>query len=365
MPILPWFRQLLERMLAIAGCTWLAVFIVRTFFVSVYKIPSESMLPNIWPGDWIVVDKAGYGSVLHFFGEEWQTPKLRKIKRGDVVVFHFPEGDTVYRDFPIRNYYDERRWCKAGKKETSMLSEKVEIPIHYRILYVKRCLGMPGDTFEIKQGKIIINGMEVEEWYPVKRWYHIYSKSIEKVRESMAGMPYSGLKPWKGHYVALLTLQEFGQCKTMVENRIVDSIRNYYETWINPGTYPFLSDKPISWTWDNYGPVYIPRKGDTLSLAGEQYYRYQRLIETYESNDLRKEVDTVWVNGRKACFYVCKQDYYFMIGDNRHNSLDSRNWGLVPEDHLIGKAHFIGWSHDVEVAWWQKIRWNRVLKGLK
>ncbi len=281
------------------------------------------------------------------------------------MVFHFPEGDTVFKYDPFQNYYDRKRWSIVNKHGANVISTTVEIPLRYRLPYVKRCLGLPGDSLTISRGRIAINGSYINEKYAVKRWYHVYSKKEEVVEEAMAKVEHSCFKTWYGHYVALLTFSELKESRMLIEEGVVDSISPYYENWVNHSTYPFLGNVPISWTWDNYGPVYVPKKGDTLKLTGDLFYRYQRLIETYEGNDLMRRGDIVLINGHQTDYYVCKQNYYFMMGDNRHNSMDSRNWGLVPENHIIGRFFMVGWSTNENKESWESVRWNRIGKSLQ
>ena len=335
------------------------VLFFKTFFISGFKIPTESMLPNIWPGDYICVDKFGYGRVQSVFGKDYHLPKFRDIKRGDIMVFHFPEGDTVFVDNPVLNYYDSKRMSIVSK-QTSVEGNVIQLPISLRLPYVKRCIGFPGDSLGIINGKIFINQKEYQANHSVKRWYHVYANNNFRIQKVMDDIRHCSFKRYGHHYVALLTHEEKKELQQLVDDGLIDNIKPYYEKWINHSTYPFLGDSPEKWTWDNYGPVYIPKEGDTLSLRGDNFYMYHRLVKLYENNDLKVRNDSLFINGKHCEEYVCKQNYYFMIGDNRHNSMDSRNWGLVPEDHIIGRAFVVGWSKDTEGVRWYRIGNNLI-----
>ncbi len=356
--------KLLEQIIFLAVCTWLIVFVSKTFFISAYKIPSESMLPNVWPGDWVCVDKFGYGNVINLFGKEWQTPKIRNLERGDIMVFHFPEGDSVYANDPVVNYYDKKRWGVVNQQSYNGFNV-VNLPVTFRIPYIKRCLGLPGDSLHITDGAVFLNHTIYQPDFPVKQWYHLFITNKSQRLETVKNIENNKFKAWGNHFVASLTPAEKGALDSMITSGVIDSIKPYYETWINHSTYPFLGDRPMSWTWDNYGPVYVPKKGDTLSLKRDNYFRYKRLIEVYEDNSIEVKGESLLINSVIADSYICKQDYYFVMGDNRHNSLDSRNWGLVPANHIIGKAFAIGWSRNPHENSWKSIRWDRIGKSLK
>ena len=293
-----------EKLFFTAVVTVFGVILIRSSCLTTYKVPSGSMLPTIQPGDWIGVDKTGYGSVVRLFGKDINTPKFREIMRGDIMVFHFPEGDTVLISNPAKNYYEQKR-----KGAGIIKMDKTWLPLSYRIAYVKRCIGLPGDSLKIVNGAVYINNLKI--------------------------------------------------------TKKIDSINSTATHKCSGNTYPFFKDSTIKWTWNNYGPVYVPKRNDTLDLTGDAIYRYGRLIEVYEHNKLETRNDSVFINGEYSTSYVCKQNYYFMIGDNRANSVDSRAWGLVPESHIIGRAFTILWSAGPEYGGWRSIRWDRILKFIK
>ncbi len=357
-------QNILEKLFYTAVTVWCLYLFVTAFCFTAYEVPSDSMLPNIEPGEWIGVDKAGYGSVIRLFGKEVNTPKFRSIKRGDIIVFHFPEGDTVLVSNPIRNYYELKR-RKDAMAVNCADDDKARLPLSYRMAYVKRCIGLPGDSLSVVNGIVYINNAPPREIYKTKVWYYTYAPMSDTINNIFQEIPYSWAETDSAKQKVLLTKDE----KTALANKyipeVLDSIKRYVRDWYDENTYPYLKDRPVHWTWDNYGPVYVPKKNDTLKLEGDAIFRYGRLIEVYEKNELAIRNDSVFINGIYSTRYVCRQNYYFMLGDNRPNSYDSRAWGLVPENHIIGRAFTILWSACPEYGGWRSIRWDRILKFIK
>jgi len=161
----------------------LLLFILLFYFVrvsfSVLKESSDSMSPALLKGDWIFIDKLGYGETVRLAGKEIRVPLFRKIERGDLIVFRFPEGDTVYTFDPLLNYYEIKRRSLVEKTKTDH-SERKYLPLTERIKYMKRCIALPGDTIMIEAGKICLNGERYDEKYPVKRKYHLYLSNPNK-----------------------------------------------------------------------------------------------------------------------------------------------------------------------------------------
>ncbi len=317
------------------------------------------MLPNIEPGDWVGVDKFGYGSVVRLFGKDISTPKFRDIERGDVIVFHFPEGDTVLVFDPAKNFHELKRRKDAIVRNCKD-NDKAWLPLSYRLAYVKRCIGLPGDSLSVINGIVYINNRKHTENYKTKVWHLTYAPESKRVKEILQAIPNNWAQIDTTYQLVLLTQDEKKQLADNYLPEVFDSLKQFVRQWYDVNTYPFLKNKPIRWTWDNYEPVYIPKKNDTLKLTGDAIYRYGRLIEVYENNKLQIRNDSVFINGTYSTEYVCHQNYYFMLGDNRQNSYDSRAWGLVPEDYIIGRAFVIGWSRKQHDEGFKSIRWNRI-----
>ena len=298
----------------------IVVTFINIFFFQAFKIPSSSMEKTLYTGDHLFVSKLTYGPRVPqtpltvpfthnvIFGKESYSTLiqndyrrlkgLRKVKRGDIVVFGFPNGDTVLRKAPSEDYYSLCRFY-GKKKVISTLGPVIARPADKVDHYVKRCVAIPGDTLEIREGLVWVDGVQ-QPSYPGMQ----ISRNLEKVQN------------------------------------------DYREI------FPFSPD--YTWTRDEFGPLWIPQKGATVELTRENLPLYERIIRVYEHSSVEEAL--------AAGSYTFKQDYYFMMGDNRHNSLDSRYWGFVPEDHIVGRPVVIWLSTDEGKKFPKNIRWGRFLK---
>ena len=298
----------------------IVVTFINIFFFQAFKIPSSSMEKTLYTGDHLFVSKLTYGPRVPqtpltvpfthnvIFGKESYSTLiqndyrrlkgLRNVRRGDIVVFGFPNGDTVLRKAPSEDYYSLCRFY-GKQKVISTLGPVVARPADKVDHYVKRCVAIPGDTLEIRDGLVWIDGVK-QETYPGMQ----ISRNLEKVQN------------------------------------------DYREI------FPFSPD--YTWTRDEFGPLWIPQKGATVELTRENLPLYERIIRVYEHSSVEEAL--------AAGSYTFKQDYYFMMGDNRHNSLDSRYWGFVPEYHMVGAAVVIVLSTDERKKFPKNIRWGRFLK---
>jgi signal peptidase I len=293
---------------------------VRVFVWQVVQVPSNSMNQTLIEDDRLLVNKLAYGARIpitplsidllsaHTFLDWIQLPYLRlpgysSVKRNDVLVFNFPLEDQT----PI----DE-------KKE-----------------YVKRCVALPSDTLSIIKGIIFINGHELPDEKLVNYHYAINSKDpIEaSVRDQLRYFDSTSL--FHDLFIPASIADSLKQVKNIftVIRKTIDS------TDYTPAVFP--NTATIKWNIDNFGPLYIPQCGKTISLNQKNIFLYQRIIEAFEHNTLMINNDVVYINNKPATSYTFKMNYYFVLGDNRYNSYDSRYWGFVPEDHLIGKASFL------------------------
>ncbi len=351
--------------------------LINIFLFQAFKIPTSSMEKTLMTGDHLFVSKLTYGPRMPetpltipfthntIFGKESYSTLIRgksrrlkgfrKVERGDCVVFGFPHGDTVLRSAPAEDYYALVRYY--GRETVRKMGEIVVRPADKKDHYVKRCVALPGDTLEVRDGLVWING-EKQEVYPGIEFSYcvrtngqrINSKTLEGIGLDPNTMRYDPTLP--GYPVVLLTAEERENLAALPG---VESITDYLDRgqYGDSGVeiFPFNGN---GWTRDYFGPLWIPAKGATVKLTEENLPLYERIISVYEKSDLKEAIAT----GE----YTFKQDYYFMMGDNRHNSLDSRYWGFVPEDHIVGRPVVVWLSTDKSGRSSTKIRWDRFLK---
>ena len=282
---------------------------------------------------------------------------FREVRRGDCVVFGFPNGDTVLRKYPVEDYHMLVR--TLGQAAVDKLGEKIVRPMDKKDHYVKRCVAVPGDSLEVRDGMVWVNG-EPQTVYPgIQLTYcirtagqKINAKTLEKLGIEAAEAWYDPNLP--GYPSVSLTAERADEVRKLPN---VESVTANLET--DPAAcaqeiFPFTQDS--GWTRDYFGPLWIPRKGATVPLTQDNVALYERIISAYEGGDVQQAL--------REGSYTFKQDYYFMMGDNRHNSLDSRYWGFVPEDHIVGRPVVIWLSTDAGKRFPKNIRWRRFLKFL-
>ena len=333
----------------------LTVVFVKTFFFWVYVVPSTSMEKTLLPGDLIFVNKMSYGVRLPItpltfplshhkmpFNEDWnsftdiiQFPYVRlfdsEIERNDIVVFNYPL--------------------------------EIHLPIDHRPFYIKRCIGLPGDTLKIKNKKVYANGKylpfpeNVEFNYNVETTAELTNDTLLKYDITEGGRT-------GGNHFWQLTLSD--TAKICLEQ--LDYIAAINPLKIDPDGYAdyiFPYCENYNWNVDYYGDLVIPKKGVKVNLDTNNIHLYQKIIEQYEANDLEWNSDIFLINGDTTSSYIFKMDYYFMMGDNRHNSADSRFWGFVPEDHIVGKATSVLLSVNKNPQAGKKYRWDRFFIGIE
>ncbi|HEY4936213.1 MAG TPA: signal peptidase I [Puia sp.] len=372
----------------------IAATLIRTFVFEAYVIPTPSMEKTLLVNDFLFVSKFSYGPripntpiampfvhhTMPIFDVksyvEWiHIPYTRwfasPVKRNDVVVFNFPTGDTVINKEGYQSeqpYYDVARLLGNGDMNAGrkiILGDPESYPLIVRPVdkqenFIKRCVGVAGDTLQIKNQMIYINGQETrlpdysETNYIVvtggqqldetvmKDEYDIDINNGEEFQQT--GVP--------NRYAMLLT--SIARNK-MIKSGLAINITPYLDS--NKSVFPY--DPQYNWTKDNYGPFWIPKKGATLSLTALNYPFYERVIRDYEKNKLEIQNGKIFINDKEVTEYTFKMDYYWMMGDNRHQSLDSRYWGFVPEDHVVGEAWMI-W-----MSWKNGVRWSRLFKKIK
>ena len=426
-----WWKQLKNKTLY-QTMSWVddivfalvAVYFVNIFLFQNYAIPSSSLEKSLLIGDHLYVSKVAYGprkpmtpltmpltqntfpggGKSYFDKPQWPYERAKgfgKIKLNEIVVFNYPAGDTIVTggtetviDYYGLVYYIGKYRCKEVNIDTlTPLAQRSVYDFYYNVgrnyivqneqrfgkimarpvdrreNYVKRCVGLPGQTLEIRDGIVYLDGVQnkqpdaVQTNYIVTLEHSIPESLREKMHLSLDDLPAKDNKA--GVHIIPLTLQakEMLANQTGIASEIVP-----YKCSVTESEWLFPQNKNTKWTVDDYGPIWIPAKGATIQIDLENLPLYERIIKVYENNDLKVERDgTILINGKPSNSYTFKMDYYWMMGDNRQNSADSRFWGYVPEDHIVGRPVFIWLSLDKDKNWGQKgkIRWDRLFHSVK
>ena len=389
------FRELMGWVEAIIFAAVVAT-VINTYIFQMYKIPTPSMEKSLLVGDYLCVSKIAYGprmanTPLSFplvhntmpfsssgkksFSEAISRPYKRlagrgSVERGDIVVFNFPAGDTVLLENQAVTYYDYLRDYqamygeKAGREKLAQHYTIISRPVDKREHYVKRAVALPGDSLEIRHSQLYINGRYAE---PIDGRQYVYFVTINGTPISNQAFEKMGIAKddilfdrENQRYQLPLTDKNLRTVQSM--NNVV-SVEKYEST--QPMHYIFPNEGNFGWTEDNFGPLWIPKKDATVELTTENLPLYRRIIDVYEANDLEERDGKIYINGKEATSYTFKMDYYFMMGDNRHNSADSRFWGFVPEDHVVGRPSFVWLSIDKDKRFPKNIRWNHMFRSLK
>ena len=396
-----------------------AVYFINLFLFQNYVIPSSSLEKSLLTGDYLFVSKVSYGpripqtpltmpltqhtlpliqakSYIEWPHWDYRRMKgLEKVQLNDIVVFNYPAGDTIVTEpaYQSFDYYGmvyslgqqiyEQNFADAVNPANLNRQEQYDYfkmiynlgrnyiannpntygsidsrPTDRRENYVKRCVGLPGQTLQIKNRIIYLNGKANKEPDNVQYTYYVKLKGnlpddfmhdLGISMEDLTSLNQNGYLPLTKKAAKALSARK----------DLVASVRLNTDQYVGD-LYPL--NAVTGWTRDNYGPVWIPQKGKSIRLTMDNIAVYERPIRIYEGNDLDVKNGHIYINGKIANSYTFKMDYYWMMGDNRHNSADSRYWGFVPEDHIVGKPIFIWWSSDPDRKGFEGVRWSRLFR---
>ncbi|MCL2511743.1 MAG: S26 family signal peptidase [Bacteroidales bacterium] len=386
-----------------------AVTLINIFIFQNYKIPTGSMEKTLQIGDHLFVSKLKFGpkipnTPLSFPFAQHTMPLTTKtksyvewikwpykrltgfthIQNDDIVVFNFPEGDTVIVQFQADSYYILlRRKAVEFENEDRILRKPLQSfdsylgmarryllthneitvrPVDKRENYIKRCIAIPGDTLQIVNTQVYINGKPQQPLPRIQFRYNVQTdgqrinpRTLEKLNIYKDDIRPSG----SGYYEMPLIesnveeIRKLGNVRS-VEKRV--NPKNVYENEIFP------HNERYPWNIDNFGPLWIPKKGVTVKIDTANICFYERIITAYEGNQLKITDGNIYINNAKTDSYTFKMDYYWMMGDNRHDSLDSRFWGFVPEDHIVGAPRFVWLALNKEKPFPFNIRFDRMIR---
>ena len=396
-----------------------AVYFINLFLFQNYVIPSSSLEKSLLTGDYLFVSKVSYGPRIpqtpltmpltqhtlpliqaksYIEWPHWDYRRMKglgKVQLNDIVVFNYPAGDTIVTEpaYQSFDYYGmvyslgqqiyEQNFADAVNPANLNRQEQYDYfkmiynlgrnyiannpntygsidsrPTDRRENYVKRCVGLPGQTLQIKNRIIYLNGKANKEPDNVQYTYYVKLKGnlpddfmhdLGISMEDLTSLNQNGYLPLTKKAAKALSARK----------DLVASVRLNTDQYVGD-LYPL--NAVTGWTRDNYGPVWIPQKGKSIRLTMDNIAVYERPIRIYEGNDLDVKNGHIYINGKIANSYTFKMDYYWMMGDNRHNSEDSRYWGFVPEDHIVGKPIFIWWSSDPDRKGFEGVRWSRLFR---
>jgi signal peptidase I len=336
-----------------------AASLIRWLLLEPFTIPTASMEKSLLVGDFLFVSKMHYGTRIpktplqvplthqKIWGTEissysdaiqlpyYRLPGFSEVKRNDVVVFNYPV--------------------------------EFQYPNDLKTNYIKRAVGMPGDVIEIKDGELFVNNEPALKPEEMQYSYEIKTNrplTIEFLGDYGINRESFYTAPEGNRYMIWTTDQTIERLKT---SPVITSItKSVYPKGQLENSKVFPQNAELGWNRDNFGPLLIPGKGMSIEMTPDNVSKYSFTIEKYEGQEKVEVKDgALYINGTKADSYTFQQNYYFMMGDNRHDSLDSRYWGFVPEDHIVGKAWFLWLSLDKFESMFNKIRWSRFLKGIE
>ncbi len=334
----------------------IAASLIRTFMLEAYTIPTSSMEKSLLVGDYLFVSKLSYGPrvphtpIAFPFAHhtlpltenvrsyvEWislphyRFPGIRSISNNDVVVFNNP-------------------------------ADPIERPVDKRENYIKRALAIPGDTFELREAKVYINNQRQPDPPEAQHFYRVRSDDPLSARRLRRLDITDWAQQIPGTYMMAMTRETAATLRNLSG---ITEVTKRVEPRGEAKRHIFPHDHAFPWNQDNMGPLYVPEKGATVEINNENIALYERIISKYEGNDLRITNDAIYINNEKTTTYTFEMDYYWMVGDYRHNSEDSRYWGFVPEDHIVGRAMFVWLSLSPERGFPANIRFDKSMRVIR
>ena len=347
--------------------------LIQLYWFQMFVIPTGSMESTLMAGDYILVNKVSYGprvpmTPLSFpfvhntmplndtkpsFSTSWERSYRRlagsdHVKRGDVVVFNFPEGDTVVMEMPAMSYYellrsDELGATVAERRENILKDYTIAVrPLDKKENYIKRCVAVAGDSLAVVDGVVYTNGV-AERAVPTRQYHYLNGTTGRGI----------GLQ----RPIMDADIKNYANENPMKAGRLAAEDRGMLIPHLTEG-------ESAAWDLDNFGPVWVPKAGATIELTPENMAMYGRCIAVYEQRAVKQQDGKIYIDGKETTEYTFLMDYYFMMGDNRHESLDSRFWGFVPEDHIVGQASFVWFSVDPDPSG-EGVRWSRIFTKIE
>ncbi len=397
--------KLLHESFRTIGIAFIIAIILHLFVFQSFVIPSNSMKASLLQGDYLIVNKLAYGPRMPitpiaipfthknsplgkfyrpFFAQlQLNYNRLKgysSIARNDIVVFNFPREDSIITELPNSNYYDLVKQKLNETSETSNsdslnnlnkirfeIRQKYQIkyqPIDKREYYIKRCVAISGDTITIFHSDIYINSklqakLDNQQSNYLLNLDSTYSKS-DSLLHLLGINPESVIVNNRGEYEVIVSLTD-KKAYSLDTNICVTDLLSLKKEPLDWDFYLFPESDQYRWNLDYYGKLIVPKKGQSITLNTKNIALYKRIIVNYENNKLEIIDNEIFINKEKTTEYRFTKNYYFVLGDNRHNSYDSRFWGFIPEDHIVGKATFIWFSMDSNNS---SIRWNRLFTFL-
>ena len=388
-----------------------AVTFINIFFFQNFKIPTGSMEKSLLIGDHLFVSKVAYGPRLpntplsfpftqhtlpivntksYLEWVKWPYKRLKgttEIKNDNIVVFNFPAGDTVVLQQQTRSYYSivrdmaeelksrdirlkknlksDSKYYNEGRNQVLATYDIVVRPVDKRDNYIKRCVAMHGDTLRIINGQVFINGQAQKKESDRQYRYFVFTdgsrlnpKTLERMGIYKSDVYTVGLSQYVMTLTGEMAIKISGFKNVHTVEKIIKSEGEY-------SYHIFPHDERYPWNEDNFGPLWIPAKGVTIKIDTSNISKYKKIIEGYEGNTLVVKDGKIIINNEEVYEYTFKMDYYWMMGDNRHDSADSRFWGFVPDDHIVGKPKYVWLSLDKEKKFLSKIRFRRMFMKIR